>query len=170
MTTEYVVDDYWLDDYAEGEAAVGCYIVDDADYWAADYAECSETPPVETTDWGTFPRRKLGAWWPSPRKRPDEDFAEKVERIVEPLPEAQAEVVRELSQQIAADRVEVEQLRPMVAAKMADEELKFTKATKEAVAKIEVAAAQREQEVRELQRQQKEQRTRNAIKILKMLH
>lgn len=125
------------------------------------------TPPVPTgPTWGTFPN-----WWPSRKKKLEEEFAAEVAVIVEPLPDRSAEIVSELSRQLMRDRSDVVQLRSLVKAKLKDEAMRFTAAAKEAVAKIEAASlAMQQEEQAAMEAQRKIRRNQQAMIVLKMLH
>jgi hypothetical protein len=132
--------------------------------------------PGSKPTWGTFPR--WPEWWPSKRKKIEEDFAEAVAEIVAPLPDKSAEVVRELSRQLVSDRIEVDQLRRLVKAQLAREKQTYTAKAKTAVDKVEAAgkaalvkrealAQLADEEMQSAER--KKRRNRDAIKILGML-
>lgn len=135
-------------------------------------------PPVTTPTWGTFPnwkRHEYPAWWPHRKKKLEDDFKEEVREILEAadLPAKPEQVIRELSAELARDKIEVEQLRRAVQARLSEQHLRNTQAAKAAVEKI--ATAKREAEAKAVEYEQMEVERKNVrrkkvMHILKMLH
>lgn len=136
-------------------------------------------PPPDRPTWGTFPdwpkKQHYPEWWPSRKKKLEDDFKEEVKEILEAadLPAKPEQIIRELSAELARDKIETAQLRRAVQARLTAEKVKNTAAAKEAVAKIAKAKAETEAKAIEYERmevERKKVRRKKITHILRMLH